>query len=267
MINYIVYSNSSYLDVLKIQTDHVKDKKNVTLFIDENDKNLEKIYENYVNVIFYKEEMTYAERLLTCLNQYENDYFILIHDIDILISTEDNVLENILSYMIKNNIDRVDLRHSDLYPSSSIIDVSYNEIDNWIEVSKNAIGSGLYMVKQDDPNNFIYNVNPSFWLKSTLIDIMSTFKDKTYRTIEGVDVQWYVTKFKIYRMYSLDFKKCGFYNSNKFFIFLHISHNGQFLPINESRTTPYGQSYEDVSSIYLDIIKKYDLINSDKWIK
>ena len=33
MINYIVYSHTSYLDILKIQTDHMIDKGHLTLLI------------------------------------------------------------------------------------------------------------------------------------------------------------------------------------------------------------------------------------------
>lgn len=33
MINYIVYSHTSYLDILKIQTDHMIDRGHLTLLL------------------------------------------------------------------------------------------------------------------------------------------------------------------------------------------------------------------------------------------
>jgi hypothetical protein len=266
MINYIVYSNSSYMDVLEIQTDHIKNKGNVTLFIDDNNKDLEYIYEKYDSVIFYKDSDPYSERLFNCLNQYKHDYFLLIHDIDILLETDDHKLKSILDFMEKNKIDRVDLKYGERLISSSVINISSNNPSEWNEITNNEIIDGLCMVKQEDPSNYIYNVNPSFWLKSTLLDITGKFKNKTYRNIEGDDVQWYSTNFNIYRLSSVNYKKCGYYNCTNVFVFLHISHNGKFLPLNETRTTVYGQSYEDISLIYDNIVNTYNLKKSDKWI-
>ena len=265
MINYIVYSNSSYLDVLEIQTDHIKDRGNITLFIDDNNKDLEYIYEKYNDVIFYNDSDPYAERLYKCLNQYKYDYFLLIHDIDIVLEVNTSKLESILNYMIKHKLDRVDLKHGDMVRSSSIIDINNDDLNMWA-VNENNHTDGLYMVKQEIPSNYIYNVNPSFWFKPTLIDITGRFKDKTYRNIEGDDVQWYSTNFNIYRLHTTNYKKCGYYNCTGEFIFLHISHNGKFLSLNETKTTVYGQSYEDISSVYIDIVNKYDLKKSEKWI-
>jgi hypothetical protein len=266
MINYIVYSNSSYLDVLEIQTDYIKNRGNVTLFIDKNNKDLKYIYDNYNNVIFYKDSEPYSERLFNCLKQYEHDYFLLIHDIDILLDTNNSKLKNILEFMVKNKIDRVDLKYGELVKSSSIVNITNDDTNEWSEISGGDMAEGLFMVKQETPSNYIYNVNPSFWLKSTLLDITGKFKDKTYRNIEGDDVQWYSTNFNIYRLHSNRYKKCGYYNCTDVFVFLHISHNGKFLPLNETKTTVYGQSYEDIYSTYIDMVNKYDLKKSDKWI-
>lgn len=266
MINYIVYSNSSYLDILQIQTDYIAGKGNVTLFIDDNNKDLDYIYKNYKDVIFYKESEPYAERLFNCLQKYNHEYFLLIHDIDILLGTDDVKLVSILDYMKLNKIDRVDLKHSELYASSSIIDITKDSFNEWLKIESDKISDGLYMVKQENPSNYIYNVNPSFWLKSTLMDITGKFKNKSYRNIEDSDVQWYSTNFNIYRLYTTDYKKCGYYNCTDVFVFLHISHNGRFLPLNDTTTTVYGQSYEDIKLPYFDMVNKYELKKSDKWI-
>jgi len=134
MIDYVVYSNSSYLDILEIQTEKMIGK-GATLFIDKNDKDLSYIYSNYKNVIFYEESQTYAQRILTCVIQYENEYFLLIHDIDIVLHSNDKKLEDLLSYMKKTNLDRIDIKRTSLTSTNKIIDASFDDISKWIECS------------------------------------------------------------------------------------------------------------------------------------
>ena len=50
-------------------------------------------------------------------------------------------------------------------------------------------------------------------------------------------------------------------------MFLHISHSGKLLPLTNDFVTVYGQSYADVSEKYIDIVNKYDLKSSTKWIQ
>lgn len=88
---------------------------------------------------------------------------------------------------------------------------------------------------------------------------MEKFKDSTYRTIEYVDTQTFCKKFNIFRLYSEKFLECGYMHCLDFFKFFHISHRGNILIFNSSKTTEYGQSYIDASVEYLDIISKYKL--------
>ena len=264
MIDYVVYSNSSYLDILEIQTEKMIGK-GATLFIDKNDKDLSYIYSNYKNVIFYEESQTYAQRILTCVTQYENEYFLLIHDIDIVLHSNDKKLEDLLSYMKKTNLDRIDIKRTSLTSTNKIIDASCDDMSKWIECSDVNDENKLYLVKQSNPSDYIYNVNPSFWKRSVLMEIMSTFSEKTYRTIENIDVQNYSTKFNIYRTFSNSYKKCGYYDCINDFVFLHITHGGKFLSLNENKVTSYGQSYVDVYDNYVEIVNKYELNRSSKW--
>jgi len=43
-----------------------------------------------------------------------------------------------------------------------------------------------------------------------------------------------------------------------------ISHLTKLLPLNIDFVAVYGQSYKDISDEYIKIVKKYDLINSNK---
>ena len=181
MINYVIYSNTDYLDVLKIQTDHVHSLGHTTLFINQNDLDMSEIYSKYDNVIFYNNDDAYAKRLLTCVNQLDMDYFLLVHDIDIVVGVDENVINDMFDYMKKENVDRIDLKYSEKTFSS----ISFKD--------------DLYLVKQLDSNNFIYNVNPSIWRKSALTDVLAKFHYKSYRTIEDMDVQFYCNKFKVFK--------------------------------------------------------------------
>jgi len=248
MINYIVYSNTDYLDVLKIQTDYMQNIGNLSLFINKNDLDLSEIYSKYDNVIFYDGNDTYAKRLMTCLNQIDFEYFVLIHDIDILLKVKDETIINFFDFIKKNNVDRIDLKYTE--KTNDIIEFDLN---------------GLFLVPQKNENNFIYNVNPSIWKKSALLDIVTSFQHKTYRTIEDIDVQIFAKKFNVYKLNKEPKISCGYFNCVDDFIFLHISHSGKFLTLPSNFVTEYGQSYGDIANEYVKIVEKYNLKNSNKW--
>ena len=45
VVNYVIYSHSSFLDVLNIQLDYIQGKGYLTLFIDENNHDLKHIFQ------------------------------------------------------------------------------------------------------------------------------------------------------------------------------------------------------------------------------
>jgi len=249
----IIYTHSSYHDILKIQTDFIKEKDfvNKVLFINNNNQNLNDIYKFYDEIIFYDDGLPYAERLLECLKLYKFDYFLFSHDIDILLDVNLEFLEQILEFMIDKNFDRIDLKYTDNIIDKDIINYSDN----------------IKLVRETNEKDYIYNVNPSIWKKETLIEIMDKFKDRNYRTIEDYAVQSFCKKYKIFKINTNDFLRCGYFNCIQQYKFLHISHNGKLLPLNVNFVTVYNQSYADISNEYMKIVKKYNLINSNKWYK
>ena len=265
MIPYIVYSNSSYADILEIQSDYISDKEHLILFIDKNNLDLDKIYSKYNKVIFYNNSDVYAKRLLDCLNQVEYEYFILIHEIDILLNVNEKILTKIFEWAIYNNIDKIDLKHNNIFESEEIFKIEENQnifkCDNTINLE-----NGLFLLKDKDPNRYLYNVNPSIWNKHSLLSIMNNFTHKTYRDIEYLDVQNFCTKFKIYKSYTTNPLHCGYFSCLDTFKFLHITHYGKILDFNTNYLTRYGSSYKDVVSDYIQIINKYNLQKSEKWI-
>jgi hypothetical protein len=267
MINYIVYGNTDYLDVLNIQTDYMESRGDLTLLINSNDLQLDELYSKYNKVIFYDNTDTYATRLLTSLEQVTADYFLFIHDIDILLNVDDEHIKKFYDFLVYNNFDRIDLKHTDNIEHFLLINANKNlAINEWAQVNKKNLNEGVYLVKQDDPKDYIYNVNPSIWKRKSFLELLSNFKEKNYRNIEGLDVQIFTAKFNIFKLYSNTKLECGYFNCLDIFTFLHISHSGKFLPLNNEFKSVYGQPYNDVSQEYIKIVNKYNLKKSNKWI-
>lgn len=245
MLDFIVYSHSSYKKILEIQTDYLKGKGNLILFINQNQEDLDQIYSNYSKIIFYDDSDQYAKRLINCLNQIKLNYFIFIHDIDILISFEEEILNKFFSLMVDRNIDRIDLKYTEN---------NYSELNIELDFKKK-----INLILQKDVNNFIYNVNPSIWCKKTFLQILNQFPHKTYRDIENRDVQGFTEQFNIYKINSENKLLCGYFECVDFFKFLHISHSGRILIHNKQCVTEYNQSYEDAKEDFEYIISKYKL--------
>lgn len=268
MINYIVYGNTDYLDVLQIQSDYISGRGNLTLFLNTNDLDLTELLSNYDKVIYYDNNDTYAKRLLTCLEQIDDEYFLFIHDIDVLLNVDNQMVESFYDFLKNTGFDRVDLKHSDNKQSGLIIEYNPNKKSNeWEPKLVDEITNGIYLIKQVNPSDYIYNVNPSIWKRESLLDIVRTFPHKTYRSIEEIDVQQFCKKFKVFKLHSNTKVLCGYFNCLEGFKFLHISHSGKLLPLNENFVTTYGQSYNDISDEYIKIVDKYNLKKSNKWIK
>jgi hypothetical protein len=266
MVNFVVYSHSSYVEVLEIQSDYVSKNTRATLLIDKNDLDLNHIYEKFDKVIFYDSIDTYPVRLSKSISQIDSEYILLIHDIDILLNYNVQILESLQQFLIDNYFDRIDLKHTPKKTEGLNYIVIQNTGDEIKYEKVETINNENYcLVGQKDPSNYIYNVNPSIWKRESLIDIMNKFPQKNYRTIEDFEVQNYCKKFNIFKIYSQNNLKCGYFECVDFFVFLHISHTGKLLPFNNSFTTVYGQSYVDIKDEYEKIINKYNLKNSKKW--
>ena len=240
MLQYVVYSHTSFLDALKTQTHYLKSYENKILMVNNNDMNLNDLYSNYKKVIFYDDELPYASRILK-LSELECEYILFIHDIDIVINKDDSTMEYLLNKMKDLNIDRIDLQYQNIRRTKNttgeLIDIELKPTGNttlqipmWWE---NPDDLRFYLTKQDDANYYIYNVNPSIWKLSTLIALMDKFKNETYRSIENMTVQNFCKKYNIYKLYGPHIL-CGGMGCLPFFQFIHITHGGKLLPLDNS---------------------------------
>jgi len=218
-ITYVVYSHSSYHDVLEIQTEYLKDYKDKVLLINKTE-NPPEWYDSYKGILYYDDSLPYAGRLLT-LKELSDEHILLTHDMDVVIEKNDIAISNILRTMIEEDIDRVDLQWRDLDTSGN----EFNPNTNRIKVDD------FLLIKQENVNGHMFNLNPSIWKLSSLLDVMDNFKNEGYRTIEEV-TQEYCLKFDIYKPSCDTYFDCGYMQCNDIYQFLHLTRGGKWLAKN-----------------------------------
>jgi len=120
----VIYSYSEYNDVLDIATKFLKSYKNKILLIDNKFKNTE--YENeYINIINYDGTKPYGTRLLN-LKNITDEVILFMHETDVLIKYDFNILNNLKQYIIDNKIDKIELQHCAWPPAKIPLKQTYN---------------------------------------------------------------------------------------------------------------------------------------------
>lgn len=243
MIPYVVYSHTDYLKILEVQSDYIQKCPNRVLFVNTpTNGELESIEAKYDEVIYYNDSLQYTDRVAHGLENIDSKYILFTHDIDILLNIDLQTIDQFVTLAEEHNIDRIDLKHTPVIEDA-------HEYNN--EVS---------LIKVTDVNSYMYNVNPCIWKVDAFKDLLSNFKNRSYRNVEDMDVQKFCLKYNMYKAHSNIFLKCGYYNCMSFYTFLHISHAGKMLTVNEDSKTEYGQSYEDVKDEFKKIVDTYNLI-------
>lgn len=252
-MNYIVYGHTDYLDILEIQSDYITERGHITLFLNtppismsgSSQNKLDRVLTKFDKVVYYDDSKPYASRLLDCLKSVE-DYFIFLHDIDILLSVNNSMMNEFVEFLKGNNFDRVCLQHTYNLNSSLVVHYSHD----------------LSLVKSCSVKDYIYNVNPSIWKRDTLVEIMSNFPNETYRSIE-FNVQEFCAKYNIFKLHSVKPLSCGWFLCDKSFKFLHVTHLGKILPLNSECMTPSRQSYIDAKDEYTEMYNRYNMQNAN----
>ena len=120
----VIYSHSEYIEILNISTKFLKSYKNKILLIDNNFKNDE--YLNYYNnIIYYDNKEPYGSRLLK-LNVIKDDIILFMHETDVLIEYDVNILNNLKQYIINNKVDKIELQHCAWPPAKIPLKQTYN---------------------------------------------------------------------------------------------------------------------------------------------
>lgn len=248
-LKYVLYTHSEYFDILKINLEFSKNLDKI-LFINKNHNISLDLISDFEKIIYYDDSLPYAERIFTCLNQIENEFILFSHDIDIPLSFDVEKLNGLIEFMNKNDIDRVDLQQD----VPSFTDV------NKQQSKKNLKYDELILIKNENPNTYIYNVNPSIWKKTSFIEIMNIYKKESYRSIELSSIQTFCTQYNIFKCHHNNSVRLGWFFVTPIFKYLHITHNGHLLPENQKSNT----LDNDTNMIYQKIIDEFNLKNQKR---
>jgi hypothetical protein len=261
-MNYVVYSHTEFSDILQVQTDYLKDIKEKYLFLNKGEIDPAIIAE-YKDVIFYDDSKPYANRLVECLEQLQDkhdiNYCLFLHDNDIILHKDDEVLDNCLQLMKQKAIHRICLQFDwGLNDKEKIINVhSFLEEE---EPKKDN-----YYIRLDAVGDFPYNVNPSLWNVSNFIRLLEVDKNLGYRQIEmDQRIQNHTRNFvRTHRMFGHveNLAQSGYFCCLPPFIFLHITHSGKLVPTNKDEEFFYKHKNPlyDVRGEYGKILEKYKL--------
>jgi len=245
-LKYVIYTHSEYDDILRINLDY-SHNLNKILLINSGAVLDDTVKEKFESIIYYDDSQPYGNRIFTCLNQLNEKYILFSHDIDIPISYNIETLDELISFMNENDIDRVDLQQ----------DVPSIQNEKLQNNNKNLIFKDTILIRNDNPNTYIYNVNPSMWNKNSFIEIIKNYQSETYRTIETSSIQTFSMPYNIYKCHHNMSEKLGWFYVTPLFKYLHITHNGHLLPIEQTEN----KLSDENNHIYQKIIHKYDLKN------
>jgi hypothetical protein len=122
----------------------------------------------------YTDEHTYPKRIIEALSQSTSKYVFLLHDIDLIMNFDVDTYNAIITSMDVNHVTRFSF---EVFPFTTY----------WGRVGSLPIGK-LYA---NCSRQFItpYDVGPSIWNRTELIEIMMQHTGETYRTIEESSIQ------------------------------------------------------------------------------
>jgi hypothetical protein len=235
----IVYSHSSYSDILQVQNDYFKNINGPKyLFIDKIEENI--IY-NFDKILFYNDNFNYSKRILQCLKEANiEEEFIIFHlDINIVIKQNEQEINNLINIMEINYIDRLDF-------------CTYK----FQESEKNISYKDYLLIHNNDINYHIYNVGTAIYKLNKYIIFLEKF-DYSYRSIEVIpEVQEYAKN--NFNAYYLNYKNqkninTGYFGMTDNLIYLHITHAGHLMPIDNNKNN----LDKDLQEVYNSIVNKY----------
>jgi hypothetical protein len=236
MFSFVVYTHSDYFDILPIQLEYVKKVLGTTyplyVFSNSNFPGCE------YPTILYDDQLPYASRILSCLHVVTTDYVVVMHENDIILSMNSEVICSLPNIMSSHNIDSVTLKHE---PRGS---------------APVPVIPELSLVAKYE---YFFCVQPTLWNKSRLIELFSTFPDKIYRKIEDDDVQAYMVKhYKAYALCSTKSIPTVWYNVAPEYKFIHLTSRLLLLPCSKrNNLDPYIQSqHEYIFTKYLSSSKR-----------
>lgn len=265
-LTYVIYSHTEFLDMLQIASDYSKSIENKILLINENDILPDDIKSNFKEIIFYDDTLPYTTKISRVLDKISSKYILFTHEVDIMLNVDEKIINQFVDFMELDDVDRIDLQPNEGNTKGVYIKIDSNtnvtewpKYENLHDPYNQLTHTDHYLGLHTNPRTYIFNVNPSIWKKSTLLELFTTFSGRTYRNIEHDDVQDYCTKYKIYNLYSRYVLHCGYLKCLPFYKYLHITHYQRLLRFNGKFVDEFNQSYIDASKEYTEIVDKYKL--------
>lgn len=219
-MKFVIYSHSSFADILELQEERLNELSiKYYLIIDEH-------YEykgRATKVLRYKNDEPFATRIHNAVKQINEEYLLLMHEVDLVVSLDKKFLDLIAEKMITMGIDKVDLQncpnhHAPKYENFTTIQVT----------EKTYIGRTSFPYDQ-----YVYNVQPTLWKTSSLIRALENYREHTYRSIEYSGIQQFCSEqLNSYRTVSSTPLSMGYFSSIEEFVFLHLTHFYQLLPVD-----------------------------------
>jgi hypothetical protein len=226
----IIYTHTDFIDIFKIQYEHIIKLISIdNIIIFSNNNNV--LYEDFI-LYTYDDILTYPERILSCLNKMTNkdEYYLVIHENDIMIKYNDIYINNISTIMKDDNIHRVDLCSFNSNSSISRYNITLNKNNNF----------------------YLFSVGPSIWNISIYEDILINNSNSTYRNIEYYGTNYIINKnYNVYNIYTEHNLKNTYLNRvfPDFCFFLHITTMGAYVLDKNSDYYNYALELYDTYNI------------------
>ena len=145
-------------------------------------------------VLKYNDSLPYAQKVLSCIEQIDEPYMILIQEKDLVFMFDEKKIQDILECMNDYSISTVDL-HINQYLYNPFQGELITESERAIFPTnfKNpalaeAVTFSYKSVKLSRSLEYHYSCGPRIWNLSKLKHILVNFPEKTYRTIESAEV-------------------------------------------------------------------------------
>ena len=237
-LTLVIKTHSDYSYLWPIIDDYIENIKLKKLLFHNKTENLPKNFDQYIE---YDDKKIYMERLNHLTDSVKEDYILLIHDIDIIINLDENLLERYFLFMKEEKVDCLNLHIS---VGKEILEKEDLVICNLKFPNKSNHASP-------------YDVSPSVWKKVSLKKMTENFSYLSYRDGENDKnlqnfIREHISYFCIDKKSNININYCRNLCFSKEFNFLHITTQGKF-------TYPVSV-YMDNEKKFLEIKEKYNLV-------
>lgn len=237
-MNYtiVIKTNSYYKYLWNIINDYTKNLSKLILFVDKVD---DFKFNDNIELLYYNVELTYTDRISYLIENIKTDYFLLIHDVDLIINLNENKLNEYLNIVLEHNIDRLSLG---------------------VFNSSEQLSNGVVNICKLSPNisrNFLtpFDYAPSIYKRETIYNFYKMFSGIGYKQLEldNKAQNYFYNNLSSYGIQksndiNLIYHRGFVYTSD--FNFLHITVAGNLLE---------DESYFDLKNKFIDIRDKYGL--------